>query len=80
MGGGLRTALDFERRFPKPSRWNSRGGPAGLSSGGTRSAEGDGELRDTGLHPAGPPPAPWSPAKPTVAGSVPTLPRRSCWP
>lgn len=32
------------------------------------------------LRPAGPPPARWSPAKPTVAGSVPTLPRPRCQP
>ena len=32
-------------------------------------------LWDAKLCPAGPPPARWSPAKPTVAGSVPTLPR-----
>lgn len=41
-GGGLRTALDFERRSSEPSRWNGPCGPAGLGSGGTHSAGGDG--------------------------------------
>ena len=40
--GGLRTALDFERRSSELSCWNGHCGPTGLGSGDTHSAGGDG--------------------------------------